>query len=90
MRSSQSGEESGTRAAPGRLRRLGEWCARHFVIVIVAWLVALAALQTLNRSFGGDYSDNFTLSGVQSQQDLEVLEKHDPAAGGRPTTGSAN
>ncbi|MDW4904303.1 MMPL family transporter [Streptomyces sp. ADMS] len=66
----------------GRLRRLGEWCARHFVIVIVAWLVALAALQVLNRSFGGDYSDNFSLSGVQSQQGLDVLKKHDPAAGG--------
>jgi RND superfamily putative drug exporter len=82
MRSGRSGAESGTRAAAGRLRRLGEWCARHFVIVIVAWLVVLAALQTLNRSFGGDYSDNFSLSGVQSQQGLEVLEKHDPAAGG--------
>jgi RND superfamily putative drug exporter len=52
------------------------------VIVVVAWLVALVALQTLNRSFGGDYSDNFSLPGVQSQQGLDVLKKHDPAAGG--------
>ncbi|MFF4360425.1 MMPL family transporter [Streptomyces sp. NPDC001604] len=66
----------------GALRRLGEWCARHFVIVILAWLVALVALQTLNRSFGGEYSDNFSLPGVQSQQGLDVLKKHDPAAGG--------
>ncbi|MCX5060018.1 MULTISPECIES: MMPL family transporter [unclassified Streptomyces] len=72
---------SGT-VAKGVLRRLGEWCARHFVIVIVAWLVALVALQFLNRSFGGDYSDNFSLPGVQSQQGLDVLKKHDPAAGG--------
>ncbi|MFI6619671.1 MMPL family transporter [Streptomyces sp. NPDC050528] len=72
---------SGT-AAKGVLRRLGEWCARHFVIVIVAWLVALAALQVLNRSFGGDYSDDFSLSGVQSQHGLQVLKEHDPAAGG--------
>ncbi|MFF6999678.1 MMPL family transporter [Streptomyces sp. NPDC008313] len=69
-------------AAPGGLRRLGEWCARHFVIVIVAWLVALGALEGLNHSFGGDYSDNFSLPGSQSQQGLDVLEKHDPAAGG--------
>ncbi|MCT9079788.1 MMPL family transporter [Streptomyces fulvoviolaceus] len=69
-------------AAAGGLRRLGEWCARHFVIVIVAWLVALAALQTLNRSVGGEYSDDFSLPGVQSQQGLDVLQKHDPAAGG--------
>ncbi|MFI6435972.1 MMPL family transporter [Streptomyces sp. NPDC050759] len=66
----------------GALRRLGEWCARHFVIVLVAWLVALVALQMLNRSFGGDYSDNFALPGVQSQDGLDVLKKHDPAAGG--------
>jgi putative drug exporter of the RND superfamily len=68
--------------AKGALRRLGEWCAKHFVIVILAWLVALVALQTLNRSFGGEYSDNFTLPGVQSTQGLDVLKKHDPAAGG--------
>jgi len=72
----------GGHAAGGVLRRLGEWCARHFVIVIVAWLVALVALQFVNRSFGGDYSDNFSLSGVQSQDGLDVLKKHDPAAGG--------
>jgi len=52
------------------------------VVVIVAWLIALAALQVLNRSFGGEYSDNFSLPGVQSQQGLDVLKKHDPAAGG--------
>ncbi|MEU1269329.1 MMPL family transporter [Streptomyces sp. NPDC005799] len=66
----------------GLLRRLGEWCAHHFVIVIVAWLVAIVALQVLNRSFGGEYSDNFSLPGTQSQKGLEVLKKHDPAAGG--------
>jgi RND superfamily putative drug exporter len=52
------------------------------VIVVVAWLVALVVLQALNRSHGGTYSDNFSLPGVQSQQGLDVLKKHDPAAGG--------
>ncbi|MFF0202821.1 MMPL family transporter [Streptomyces sp. NPDC005017] len=66
----------------GGLRGLGQWCARHFVIVIVAWLVALGALQTLNHFYGGEYSDNFSLSDAQSQKGLEVLEKHDPQAGG--------
>ncbi|MGW3286415.1 MMPL family transporter [Streptomyces sp. NPDC001002] len=77
-----TGAGAGNAARGGFLRRLGEWCARHFVIVIVAWLVALVALQVVNRSFGGDYSDNFSLSGVQSQDGLDVLKKHDPAAGG--------
>ncbi|MFD9441443.1 MMPL family transporter [Streptomyces sp. NPDC060006] len=73
---------AGGPGAAGKLRRLGEWCARHFVIVIVGWLVVLAALQVLNRSFGGEYSDDFSLSGVQSQQGQEVLKQHDPTAGG--------
>ncbi|MFD5453447.1 MMPL family transporter [Streptomyces sp. NPDC127100] len=82
---SGSGTGAGGRGAAGRaggLRRCGEWCARHGVIVVVAWLVALVALQFADRSFGGDYSDNFTLSSSQSQRGLDVLEKHDPAAGG--------
>ncbi|MFJ3553883.1 MMPL family transporter [Streptomyces sp. NPDC090114] len=67
---------------PGVLRRLGEWCARHFVIVIITWLVALLALQILSRTTGGTYSDNFTLSDSQSQKGIEVLQQHDPQAGG--------
>ncbi|MCF1600308.1 MMPL family transporter [Streptomyces muensis] len=66
----------------GGLRRLGEWCAHHFVIVIVAWVVALGVLQTLNHLHGGEYSDNFALSDVQSEKGLDVLKEHDPAAGG--------
>ncbi|GGX85017.1 MMPL family transporter [Streptomyces fructofermentans] len=81
MSTTRSGTRSG-QGAPGRLRRLGEWCARHFVVVIVAWLVVLAALQVLDRSFGGEYSDNFQLSDVQSEEGLDVLKEHDPAAGG--------
>jgi RND superfamily putative drug exporter len=82
MRSTRSSAESGGKAAPGRLRRLGRWCARHFVVVIVLWLVALAAVEVLNRAFGGEYADNFTLSDVQSEKGLDVLQEHDPAAGG--------
>ncbi|MFD5856434.1 MMPL family transporter [Streptomyces chartreusis] len=66
----------------GGLRRLGEWCAHHFVIVIVAWVVALGVLQALNHIHGGEYSDNFALSDVQSEKGLDVLKEHDPQAGG--------
>ncbi|MFF7261065.1 MMPL family transporter [Streptomyces sp. NPDC008159] len=82
MSARRSHGKDGGRSGTGGLRGLGEWCARHFVIVIVVWLVALAALQVLNRSFGGDYSDNFSLPGVQSQKGLDVLKAHDPQAGG--------
>ncbi|WP_328911108.1 MMPL family transporter [Streptomyces sp. NBC_00234] len=67
---------------PGALRRTGQWCARHFVVVIVLWFAALAGLQVLNHAYGGDYSDNFSLPGTQSQDGLDVLKAHDPSAGG--------
>ncbi|MBT2507751.1 MMPL family transporter [Streptomyces sp. ISL-98] len=66
----------------GMLRRIGEWCARHFVTVIVLWLAALGGFQALDRTHGGDYSDDFTLPGSQSQDGLDVLKAHEPTAGG--------
>jgi RND superfamily putative drug exporter len=73
---------SGIRREKRMLRRLGEWCARRCVLVIVLWLVAVAGFQVLHRTYGGDYSDNFALPGSQSQKGLDVLKEHDPAAGG--------
>ncbi|MFE3743183.1 MMPL family transporter [Streptomyces sp. NPDC059134] len=70
------------RARPGLLQRLGTWCARHFVVVIVAWLVALGALHGLQNSFGGTYSDDFALPGTQSDTGARVLAEHAPAASG--------
>ena len=82
MPHSRTGEEDQKAARRGVLRRLGEWCARHFVIVIIAWLVALVALQVVSREFGGAYSDNFSLPQAQAQKGLDVLKAHDPQAGG--------
>jgi RND superfamily putative drug exporter len=82
MPHSRTGEGEQKAARGGVLRRLGEWCARHFMIVIIAWLVALVALQVVSRAFGGEYSDNFSLPQAQSQKGLDVLKAHDPQAGG--------
>ncbi|MEU3892215.1 MMPL family transporter [Streptomyces sp. NPDC029041] len=82
MPHSRTAEGDRKAARGGVLRRLGEWCARHFVLVIVAWLVALVALQVVSRAFGGEYSDNFSLPQAQSQKGLDVLKAHDPQAGG--------
>ncbi|MFC9030451.1 MMPL family transporter [Streptomyces arboris] len=76
---------AGREAAPhrrGALRRTGEWCARHFVTVLVLWVAALAGLQVLQHAYGGDYSDDFSLPGTQSQNGLDVLKAHAPQAGG--------
>ncbi|MEU3747386.1 MULTISPECIES: MMPL family transporter [Streptomyces] len=72
----------GRRSGKGLLRRTGEWSARHFVVVLVAWVLALGALVALNHAYGGEYSDNYALPGTQSQDGLDVLRAHEPAAGG--------
>ncbi|MFI2367648.1 MMPL family transporter [Streptomyces sp. NPDC018833] len=83
MPSSESPAGSATLTRPkGALRRIGEWCARHFVTVIVLWLAALLGLQVLDHTHGGAYSDDFALPGSQSHDGLDVLKAHDPAAGG--------
>ncbi|MFD5972056.1 MMPL family transporter [Streptomyces bacillaris] len=74
--------EAAPRRDRGALRRTGEWCARHFVTVLVLWVAALAGLQVLQHAYGGDYSDDFSLPGTQSQDGLDVLKAHAPQAGG--------
>ncbi|MBD0671811.1 MMPL family transporter [Streptomyces sp. CBMA156] len=72
-------------ARPARraaLRRLGEWCARHWLVVVLLWIVALAGVQAANRAVGGSYSDDFSLPGTQAQQGRDVLQAHEPAAAG--------
>ncbi|WP_405643312.1 MMPL family transporter [Streptomyces uncialis] len=70
------------RTRPGTLHRAGRFCARHAIPVIAIWLVALAALQVLHHTYGGTYSDDFSLPDTQSQHGVDVLKAHDPAAGG--------
>ncbi|GJF28914.1 membrane protein [Kitasatospora sp. NE20-6] len=73
---------SASAARPGLLRRTGEWCARHGVLVLIAWLVAVAGVQIIDRAVGGEFSDDFNISSSQAQKGLDVLQAHDPAAGG--------
>ncbi|MGX8907305.1 MMPL family transporter [Streptomyces netropsis] len=80
MPASGDGRGGGTRA--GALRRLGAWCARHFVVVVVLWLVALGGLHALQNTVGGTYSDDFSLPGTQSNEGAAVLRAHAPSAGG--------
>ncbi|WP_103516418.1 MMPL family transporter [Streptomyces sp. SM10] len=83
MSHQQPAREPGAAARrAGVLHATGVWCARHFVIVIVLWLATLAVLQVMHRTYGGDYSDNFSISGTQSQDGLDVLDAHAPSAGG--------
>ncbi len=69
-------------ARPGPLERLGRWCARHWVVVVLLWIVALAAAHVLDSAFGGSYADDYQLPDTPSQTGLDVLRAHDPKAGG--------
>ncbi|MFH8368426.1 MMPL family transporter [Streptomyces sp. NPDC018031] len=81
--SHQPPEPAGRTPRSGRaLRATGRWCARHWIVVIVLWLAALAGLQVADRAWGGDFTDDFSLPGTQSQDGLDVLKAHDPEAGG--------
>ncbi|GAA1983712.1 MMPL family transporter [Kitasatospora viridis] len=64
------------------LRGLGEWCARRFVVVILAWLAALGVLHGLQNTVGGTYSDDFELPGTQSKTGQDLLGVNAPALGG--------
>ncbi|MFI6445001.1 MMPL family transporter [Kitasatospora sp. NPDC050543] len=66
----------------GQLLRLGEWCARHCVTVLVIWLLGLAGLHVLQNEFGGVYVDNFTLPGTQSNTGQQVLQENAPSSSG--------
>jgi RND superfamily putative drug exporter len=69
-------------APHGVLSRVGGWCARHSALVIAAWLVLLAAATAGNRALGGSYADDFNLSGTQSVAGANLLQQHEPSAGG--------
>ena len=67
----------------GALARTGLWCARHAWLVIAAWIVLLAGATLGHRALGGTYSDDFNLPGSQSVTAGNLLQQHEPSAGGQ-------
>ena len=50
--------------------------------MIVAWLIILGVLLALRAAFGGDFVNDYTVTGSQSAQGLSVLKKDFPSQGG--------
>ncbi|HEX4521093.1 MAG TPA: MMPL family transporter [Gaiellaceae bacterium] len=64
------------------MRALATWCVRRRRVVVGAWLVALVGLTFLSHSIGSTYKDSFSLSGTQSFDALNLLQKVAPRAAG--------
>jgi putative drug exporter of the RND superfamily len=64
------------------LERLGGWSARRWWVVILAWVVILGGLLGAKHAFGGEYVNNYTISGSDSAAGLDVLNKTFPQQGG--------
>ena len=64
------------------LERLAGVAARRHWIVIIAWVIILGGLVAAKNAFGGEYVNNYTISGSDSAAGLAVLNKTFPQQGG--------
>jgi len=64
------------------VRRLAKFCFTHRRLVVLGWIVALIGLTVIHSAAGSAYSDNFRLSGTQSFDAVNLLERNAPKASG--------
>ena len=68
------------------LYRLGRGSFRHRRLVVILWLVALAALGGAALAFKGPTSSSFSMPGTEAQRAIDSLQREFPEASG--TTGT--
>ena len=64
------------------LERLGAFAARRSWIIIVGWLIIVGGLLGARQAYGGEYVNNYTVSGTDSATGLDVLNSTFPQQGG--------
>src|SRR5215831_4029141 len=64
------------------LEKIAGVAARKHWIFIIAWVVILGGLLDLKHAFGGEFSNNYTISGSNSADGLNVLNSTFPQQGG--------
>jgi putative drug exporter of the RND superfamily len=72
----------GDDAVNGLLERLAGVAARRHWIFIIAWVIILGGLLAAKSAFGGEYINNYTVSGSNSATGLNVLNSAFPQQGG--------
>ncbi len=70
----------------GPLAAWGRYAARHWRLVIGAWVVVVVALVALGVGARGRFADDFTLPGAESQNARDLLEQRFPQQAGDPAT----
>ncbi|HWG93446.1 MAG TPA: MMPL family transporter [Mycobacteriales bacterium] len=70
------------------LYRLGRFTFRRRRLVLAVWLAVLVALGTAASTLSGQFSNEFSIPGTESQEALDLLEERFPEAG--LELGSAN
>jgi len=64
------------------LERLGAFSARRWWIVIVGWVIILGGLLIAHHSSGGEYVNDYTVSGTDSALGANLLSSTFPQQGG--------
>jgi putative drug exporter of the RND superfamily len=64
------------------LYRWGRSAAVHPWRVLFAWFVVVVAVVGLQRSIGGETSDNFSIPGTEAQRGIDLLNQRFPSQGG--------
>ena len=80
MRQSAAGGRG--RVMNGALERLAGLAARRWWVFIVSWVIILGGLLAAKNAFGGEYVNNYTVSGSDSAAGLNVLNSTFPQQGG--------
>jgi putative drug exporter of the RND superfamily len=64
------------------LERIAGTAARRHWIFIIVWVIILGGLLAAKNAFGGEYVNNYTISGSDSAAGLNVLNETFPQQGG--------
>ena len=64
------------------LERLGGFAARRYWIIIIAWVIILGGLLGARHAFGGQFVNNYTVSGSDSEAGLNLLTDTFPQQAG--------
>ncbi|MCF6524178.1 MMPL family transporter [Streptomyces sp. JJ36] len=79
---STGGSAGGGTPGPGILERIAAFAYRHKWRALVLWAAVLIGVQAASGVAGSAYHNDFSLPGTESQQALEVMERHGAAQAG--------